>query len=92
MKEANELRIGDIVMPINYHKNSTNQFECKVIDIEIYQRGISKPKYYKRALIEPLDTNDKLIRDNYKHDNWYSVNALKFIRKGSVKVKVKKVK
>lgn len=92
MKEANELRIGDIVMPINYHKNSTNQFECRVIDIEIYQTGISKPKYRKRALIEPVNPNDKLIRDHYKNDNWYVVNALKFIRHESKKVKVKRVK
>ena len=92
MKEANELRIGDIVMPINYHKNSTNQFECRVVDIEIYQRGLAKPTYHKQALIEPVNPDDKLIRDHYKHDNWYAVNALRFIRHGSIKVKVKRVK
>lgn len=92
MKQLDELRIGDIVMPINYHRNSTNQFECRVKDIEIYQTGIANPKYKKRALIEPVNPDDKLIRDHYKHDNWYSVNALRFIRHESKKVKVKRVK
>lgn len=92
MKEASELRIGDIVMPINYHKNSTNQFECRVVDIAIYQTGIAKPKYKKWALIEPVNPSDKLIRDHYKKDNWYALHALKFIRHESKKVKVKRVK
>lgn len=92
MKNLDELCIGDIVMPKNYHKNSTNQFECIVTDIEIYPTGISKPKYRKRALIEPLNPNDTLIRDHYKTDNWYNVSALNFVRRGSKKVKVKRVK
>lgn len=92
MKNLDELRIGDIVIPRNYHRNSTNQFECRVVDIEIYQRGLANPTYHKRALIEPVDPNDELIRDKYKKDNWYAVTHLNFIRHGSIKVKVKKVK
>lgn len=92
MKEINELRIGDIVMPINYHRNSTNQFECRVVDIDMYTRGILRPQYCHRILIEPVDPNNTLIRDHYVKDNWYSSRALRFIRHGSIKVKVKRVK
>ena len=88
-KEALKLQVGDIVMPRNYHGNSTNQFECKVIALDGFTRD---GWYHVVAQIEPLNPNDKLIRDKYKQDNWYSASALIFIRSGKIKVKVKRVK
>ena len=92
MKRNEIINIGDIVMPINTHKDSqNNKIECKVVDIcgPTGKDQLTANCHHIRVLLVPVNPNDELTR-NYdrKHGSlWYSKSNVYFIRHGKVKVK-----
>lgn len=93
MKRNEIINIGDIVMPINTHADSTNnKIECVVVDIcgPTGKDQLNQNCHHIRVLLKPLNPDEMLKREwtNGKDGYlWYSKSNVYFIRHGKVKVK-----
>lgn len=93
MKRTEIVNVGDIVMPINTHKDSTNnKIECVVVEIKgaTGKEQLTKDCHHIRVLLKPLNPDEELKReytDAKAKGLWYSKSNVYFIRHGKVKVK-----